>query len=88
MVPADEAKMAHPDDDAGGGKRDGCTMNSQAQNFAYISSDVPDAVTLREYGRIVAAASSTGDSRLKRALHGLRLGDGPLRRPAPRLRLA
>ena len=59
-------------------------MNSQATSIAYISSDIPDALTLREYGRLVAAQRSTGDSRLRRALDGLRLGHGTLRRPAPR----
>jgi hypothetical protein len=63
-------------------------MNSPAPDFAYISSDVPDQVTLREYGRSLAAAHSTGDSRLERAVHGLRLGHGALRRPTPRVRLA
>ena len=59
-------------------------MNSPAISIAYISSDIPDALTLREYGRQMAAQRSTGDSRLRRALHGLRLGHGTLRRPAPR----
>ena len=59
-------------------------MNSQATSMAYISSDIPGALTLREYGRQLAAARSTGDSRLRRALHGLRIGHGTLRRPAPR----
>jgi hypothetical protein len=59
-------------------------MNSQATSFAYISSDVPEQLTLREYGRSLAAERTTGDSRLRRAVHGLRLGSGALRRPAPR----
>ena len=59
-------------------------MNSPATSIAYISSDVPDGLTLREYGRRLASERSTGDSRLQRALHGLRLGHGTLRRPAPR----
>jgi hypothetical protein len=59
-------------------------MNSPATSIAYISSDIPDALTLREYGRRLASERSTGDSRLQRALHGLRLGHGTLRRPAPR----
>jgi hypothetical protein len=60
-------------------------MNPPAANFAYISSDVPEQLTLREYGRNVASARSTGDSRLHRALRGLRLGHGTLRLPQPRL---
>jgi hypothetical protein len=59
-------------------------MNSPATSIAYISSDIPDALTLREYGRLVAAQRSTGESRLRRALHGFRLGQGALRRPVPR----
>jgi hypothetical protein len=59
-------------------------MNSPATSIAYISSDIPDALTLRDYGRQLASERSTGDSRLKRALDGLRLGPGTLRRPAPR----
>ncbi|MEA2439968.1 MAG: hypothetical protein QOH76_1392 [Thermoleophilaceae bacterium] len=59
-------------------------MNSPATSIAYISSDIPDALTLRDYGRQLASERSTGDSRLKRALDGLRLGPGALRRPAPR----
>jgi hypothetical protein len=58
-------------------------MNSQATSFAYISSDAPEQLTLREYGRSLAA-QTTGDSRLKRAVQGLRLGQGALRRPTPR----
>jgi hypothetical protein len=56
-------------------------MNSTATNFAYISSDLPDALTLREYRRTLASTSSTGESRLRRATRGLRLGHGSLRRP-------
>ena len=59
-------------------------MNSPATSIAYISSDIPDGLTLRDYGRQMAAERSTGDSRLRRALHGLRLGHGTLRRPVPR----
>jgi hypothetical protein len=59
-------------------------MNSPATSIAYISSDVADGLTLRDYGRRVAAQRSTGDSRLRRALEGLRLGHGTLRRPIPR----
>ena len=59
-------------------------MNSPATSIAYISSDIPDGLTLREYGRQVAAQRSTGESRLQRALHGLRVGEGALRRPVPR----
>jgi hypothetical protein len=60
-------------------------MNSPAPTFAYISSDVPEQLTLREYGRDVTAAKhSTGESRLERALRGLRLGDGALRVPHAR----
>jgi hypothetical protein len=61
-------------------------MNSQATDFAYISCDVPDRVTLREYGKTLASARSTGENRLHRAARGLRLGHGTLRRP--RLTLA
>ena len=59
-------------------------MNSPATSIAYISSDVPDGLTLREYGRQLAEQRSTGESRLQRALYGLRLGQGALRRPVPR----
>jgi hypothetical protein len=59
-------------------------MNSTATSIAYISSDVPDGLTLRDYGRRMAAEHTTGDSRLRRALHGLRIGHGSLRRPVPR----
>lgn len=59
-------------------------MNSQAPTFAYISCDVPERITLREYGRVAVAKSSTGESRLHRALRGLRLGQGALRVPHPR----
>ena len=59
-------------------------MNSTATSIAYISSDVPDGLTLRDYGRTLAAQRTTGDSRLRRALHGMRLGHGTLRRPVPR----
>jgi hypothetical protein len=59
-------------------------MNSPATSIAYISSDVPAGLTLRDYGRQLAAQRSTGESRLERALHGLRLGHGAVRRPAPR----
>jgi hypothetical protein len=60
-------------------------MNSPATDFAYISSDMPERVTLREYSRSLAAARTTGDSRLQRATRGLRLGHA-LR--VPRVRLA
>ena len=59
-------------------------MNSPAASIAYISSDIPESLTLREYGRQLAAQRSTGDSRLRRAIDGLRFGHGTLRRPAPR----
>ena len=59
-------------------------MNSAATSIAYISSDIPEALTLREYGRQLAAERSTGESRLQRALRGLRLGQGALRVPHPR----
>ena len=59
-------------------------MNSPATSIAYISTDLPAGLTLREYGRQVAAQRSTGESRLHRTLHGLRLGHGALRRPVPR----
>jgi hypothetical protein len=59
-------------------------MNSPATSIAYISTDLPDGLTLREYGRRVATQRSTGESRLERALHGLRLGHGATRRPIPR----
>jgi hypothetical protein len=59
-------------------------MNSPAPNFAYISSDVPERLTLREYGRDVIAKQSTGESRLSHALRGLRLGHGALRVPHAR----
>jgi hypothetical protein len=59
-------------------------MNSPATSIAYISSDVPAGLTLRDYGRQLAAQRSTGESRLQRALHGLRLGHGATRRPVPR----
>jgi hypothetical protein len=59
-------------------------MNSPATSIAYISTDLPDGLTLREYGRHVAAQRSTGESRLQRALHGLRFGHGAMRRPTPR----
>ena len=59
-------------------------MNSPATAISYISSDLPEAMTLREYGRQAAAERSTGESRLGRALRGLRLGDGALRLPTPR----
>jgi hypothetical protein len=59
-------------------------MNSPGASIAYISSDIPDGLTLRDYGRRIAAERSTGDSRLRRALEGLRLGHGTLRRPVPR----
>jgi hypothetical protein len=58
-------------------------MNSTATDFAYISTDLPDRATLREYGRTLAAERSTGESRLRRAAHGLHLGHGSLRRPRP-----
>ena len=61
-------------------------MNSPATDFAYITTDVPEKCTLREYGRTLASARSTGESRLHRATRGLRLGHGTLRRP--RLTLA
>ena len=59
-------------------------MNSPATPIAYISSDLPDGLTLRDYGRQLAQQRSTGESRLQRALHGLRLGHGATRRPVPR----
>lgn len=59
-------------------------MNPPATSISYISSDLPEAMTLGEYGRQVASQRSTGESRLGRALRGLRLGDGALRQPAPR----
>jgi hypothetical protein len=59
-------------------------MNSPATSIAYISSDLPDGLTLRDYGRQLAAQRSTGESRLQRALHGLRIGHGVTRRPVPR----
>jgi hypothetical protein len=76
--------MARADDDARRPKRESCGMNAQATSFAYISSDVPEQLTLREFGRELAAQHTTGDSRLKRAVHGLRLGQGALRLPTPR----
>jgi hypothetical protein len=59
-------------------------MNSPATSIAYISSDVPDGLTLGDYGRRLASERSTSGSRLRRALDGLRIGPGTLRRPAPR----
>jgi hypothetical protein len=59
-------------------------MNSPATSIAYISADIPEGLMLRDYGRQVAAQRSTGDSRLRRALDGLRLAPGTLRRPVPR----
>jgi hypothetical protein len=59
-------------------------MNSPATSIAYISTDLPDGLTLSEYGRQVATQRSTGESRLQRALHGLRFGQGAMRRPTPR----
>ena len=59
-------------------------MNSPATSIAYISTDLPDGLTLREYGRLQAAQRMTGESRLQRALHGLRFGHGAMRRPTPR----
>jgi hypothetical protein len=59
-------------------------MNSPATSIAYISSDLADGLSLRDYGRQMAAQRSTGDSRLHRALHGLRLRHGTIRRPVPR----
>jgi hypothetical protein len=59
-------------------------MNSPATSIAYISTDLPDGLTLREYGRQLATQRSTGESRLQRALHGLHLGHGAMRRPTPR----
>jgi hypothetical protein len=76
--------MARPDDDSRVRKREGSPMNSPATSISYISSDLPEAMTLREYGQRVAARRSTGESRLGRALRGLRLGDGVLRQPTPR----
>jgi hypothetical protein len=76
--------MARSDDDAEARKRESCPMNSPATSISYISSDLPDSMTLREYGRQVATERSTGESRLGRALRGLRLGDGALRMPTPR----
>jgi hypothetical protein len=77
-------KIARPDDDNGYRNRESWPMNSPATSIAYISADLPDGLTLSEYGRLRAAQSSTGESRLKRALHGLRFGNGALRRPTPR----
>ena len=76
--------MARSDDDTEARKRESCPMNSPATSISYISSDLPDSMTLREYGRQVATERSTGESRLGRALRGLRLGDGALRMPTPR----
>jgi hypothetical protein len=59
-------------------------MNSPATSIAYISTDLPDGLTLREFGRLRADQRTTGESRLQRALHGLRLGHGATRRPVPR----
>jgi hypothetical protein len=59
-------------------------MNSSATSIAYISTDLPDGLTLREYGRLRAEQRTTGESRLQRALHGLRLGQGAVRLPTPR----
>lgn len=59
-------------------------MNSPAPNFAYISCDVPEQLTLREYGKDLATRHSTGESRPHRALRGLRLGHGALRVPHAR----
>jgi hypothetical protein len=77
-------RFALPDDDTPGQTREGCRMNSSAPTFAYISSDVPEQLTLREYGRNLAASHSTGESRLQRALRGLRLRHGSLRVPHAR----
>jgi len=77
-------KIARPDDDNGGGKRESCPMNSPATSIAYISTDLPDGLTLGEYGRQLASERSTGESRLQRALHGLRLGQSAMRWPTPR----
>jgi hypothetical protein len=77
-------RFALPDDDTRAQTREGCPMNSPAPTFAYISSDVPEQLTLREYGRDLAARHSTGESRLQRALRGLRLGQGSLRVPHAR----
>ena len=88
VVRTDYPKIALTDDDRPRRERDGCTMNSTATDFAYIASDVPDSVTLREYGKALAAERSTGESRLRRAVHGLHIGHGSLRRPRPSLRLA
>jgi hypothetical protein len=76
--------MARRDDDSALAKRESSPMNSPATSVSYFSSDLPEAMTLREYGRQVAAQRSTGESRLGRALRGLRLGDGALRQPTPR----
>jgi hypothetical protein len=76
--------MGRRDDDSGAWTREGSPMNSPATSISYISSDLPEAMTLREYGHNVAAQRSTGESRLARALRGLRLGDGVLRQPTPR----
>jgi hypothetical protein len=76
--------MARADDDSGLARRESSPMNSPATSISYISSDLPEAMTLREYGQRVAAQRSTGESRLGRALRGLRLGDGALRQPTPR----
>jgi hypothetical protein len=76
--------MAHGDDDAGTPIRESRPMNSPATSIAYISTDIPEALTLREYGRQVAAERSTGETRLGRALRGIRLPKGTLRLPTPR----
>src|SRR3954465_12004280 len=80
--------MAHRDDDPRGPKRESSAMNSPATSISYISSDLPDTMTLREYGLRVAAQRSTGESRLGRALRGLRLGGGVLGPPTPPLACA
>jgi hypothetical protein len=77
-------RFALPDDDTGTQTREGCPMNSPTPTFAYISSDVPEQLTLREYGRDLATRNSTGESRLQRALRGLNLRHGTLRVPHPR----
>lgn len=65
-------------------------MSSTAPDFAYISCDLPEQVTLREYGRDLAARRTPAEGRLRRAAHGLHLGHPLPRRPRPAssLRLA
>ena len=53
--------------------------------FVYVYFALQHGLTLREYGRLQAAQRTTGESRLQRAVHGLRLGQGAMRPPTPRL---